>query len=130
LTILGTIFSLILTLFFYFLSIALIFVSIPLFLCKLIIVSKVVMKKVVQITQLKKECQKNKVALECHCPLVPLVSLFLSNTLRKWDRLCIRKYCVGTKGVSQVYHLSFDDNKVLKIINWILLKVYSSVQDH
>jgi len=26
---------------------------------------------------------------------------------------------VGTKGVSQVYHLSFDDNKVLKIINWI-----------
>jgi len=37
---------------------------------------------------------------------------------------------VGTKGVSQVYHLSFDDNKVLKIINWILLKVYSSVQDH
>jgi len=27
--------------------------------------------------------------------------------------------CVGTKGVSQVYHLSFDDNKVLKIINWI-----------
>ena len=37
---------------------------------------------------------------------------------------------VGTKGVSQVYHLGFDDNKVLKIINWILLKVYSSVQDH
>jgi len=37
---------------------------------------------------------------------------------------------VGTKGVSQLYHLSFDDNKVLKIINWILLKVYSSVQDH
>jgi len=37
---------------------------------------------------------------------------------------------VGTKGVSQVYHLSFDDNKVLKIINWILLKVDSSVQDH
>jgi len=28
-------------------------------------------------------------------------------------------YFVGTKGVSQVYHLSFDDNKVLKIINWI-----------
>jgi len=26
---------------------------------------------------------------------------------------------VGTKGVSQLYHLSFDDNKVLKIINWI-----------
>ena len=26
---------------------------------------------------------------------------------------------VGTKGVSQVYHLGFDDNKVLKIINWI-----------
>ena len=26
---------------------------------------------------------------------------------------------VGTKGVSQVYHLSFDDNKVLKTINWI-----------
>jgi len=26
---------------------------------------------------------------------------------------------VGTKGVSQIYHLSFDDNKVLKIINWI-----------
>jgi len=37
---------------------------------------------------------------------------------------------VGTKGVSQLYHFSFDDNKVLKIINWILLKVYSSVQDH
>jgi len=32
---------------------------------------------------------------------------------------------VGTKGVSQVYHLSFDDNKVLKIINWTMLKVYS-----
>jgi len=40
------------------------------------------------------------------------------------------KISVGTKGVSQVYHLSFDDNKVLKIINWILLKVYSSVHDH
>jgi len=26
---------------------------------------------------------------------------------------------VGTKGVSKLYHLSFDDNKVLKIINWI-----------
>ena len=26
---------------------------------------------------------------------------------------------VGTKGASQIYHLSFDDNKVLKIINWI-----------
>ena len=26
---------------------------------------------------------------------------------------------VGTKGVSQLRHLSFDDNKVLKIINWI-----------
>ena len=26
---------------------------------------------------------------------------------------------VGTKGVSQIYHLSFEDNKVLKIINWI-----------
>jgi len=26
---------------------------------------------------------------------------------------------VGTKGVSQIYHLSFDDNKVLKIIYWI-----------
>ena len=26
---------------------------------------------------------------------------------------------VGTKGVSQLYHLSFDDNKVLKTINWI-----------
>jgi len=26
---------------------------------------------------------------------------------------------VGTKGVSQFYHLSFDDNKILKIINWI-----------
>jgi len=39
-------------------------------------------------------------------------------------------WSVGTKGVSQLYHLSFDDNKVLKIINWILLKVYSSVQDH
>jgi len=25
--------------------------------------------------------------------------------------------CVGTNGVSQIYHLSFDDNKVLKIIN-------------
>ena len=37
---------------------------------------------------------------------------------------------VGTKGVSKLYHLSFDDNKVLKIINWILLKVYLSVQDH
>jgi len=32
--------------------------------------------------------------------------------------VCV-KGCVGTKGVSQVYHLSFDDNKVLKIINWI-----------
>jgi len=32
--------------------------------------------------------------------------------------LCYVLY-VGTKGVSQVYHLSFDDNKVLKIINWI-----------
>jgi len=41
-----------------------------------------------------------------------------------------RHELVGTKGVSQVYHLSFDDNKVLKIINWILLKVYSSVHDH
>jgi len=37
---------------------------------------------------------------------------------------------VGTKGVLQLYHLSFDDNKVLKIIYWIMLKVYSSVQDH
>jgi len=27
--------------------------------------------------------------------------------------------CVGTKGVSQNHLLSFDDNKVLKIINWI-----------
>jgi len=27
--------------------------------------------------------------------------------------------CVGTKGVSQNHHLSFDNNKVLKIINWI-----------
>jgi len=26
---------------------------------------------------------------------------------------------VGTKGVSQLYHLIFDDNKVLKITNWI-----------
>jgi len=26
---------------------------------------------------------------------------------------------VGTKGVSQNHLLSFDDNKVLKIINWI-----------
>ena len=26
---------------------------------------------------------------------------------------------VGTKGVSQLRHLIFDDNKVLKIINWI-----------
>jgi len=43
--------------------------------------------------------------------------------------LCYNKVCVGTKGVSQLYHLSFDDNKVLKIFNWILLKVYSSVQD-
>ena len=39
-------------------------------------------------------------------------------------------HTVGTKGVSQLYHLSFDDNKVLKIINWMLLKVYSSVHDH
>ena len=31
----------------------------------------------------------------------------------------LRVMIVGTKGVSQVYHLSFDDNKVLKIINWI-----------
>jgi len=34
-----------------------------------------------------------------------------------WLRL--KDKVVGTKGVSQVYHLSFDDNKVLKIINWI-----------
>ena len=33
------------------------------------------------------------------------------------------EHCVGTNGVSQLYHLCFDDNKVLKIINWILLKV-------
>jgi len=26
---------------------------------------------------------------------------------------------VGTKGVSQNHLLSFDDNKVLKIVNWI-----------
>jgi len=26
---------------------------------------------------------------------------------------------VGTKGVSQYHLLSFDDNKVLKIVNWI-----------
>jgi len=27
--------------------------------------------------------------------------------------------CVGTKGVSQNHLLSFDDNKVLKMVNWI-----------
>ena len=37
---------------------------------------------------------------------------------------------VGTKGVSQVYHLSFDDNKVLKNYQLDLLNIYSSVQDH
>jgi len=31
----------------------------------------------------------------------------------------LEAHSVGTKGVSQVYHLNFDDNKVLKIINWI-----------
>jgi len=31
----------------------------------------------------------------------------------------LKNMYVGTKGVSQVYHFSFDDNKVLKIINWI-----------
>ena len=31
----------------------------------------------------------------------------------------VRSQCVGTKGVSQYHLLSFDDNKVLKIINWI-----------
>jgi len=30
-----------------------------------------------------------------------------------------RQKFVGTKGVSQNHLLSFDDNKVLKIINWI-----------
>jgi len=36
--------------------------------------------------------------------------------------LCLDDFdvlAVGTKGVSQNHLLSFDDNKVLKIINWI-----------
>jgi len=37
---------------------------------------------------------------------------------------------VGTKGVSQVYHLSFDDNKVLKNYQLDMLNIYSSVQDY
>jgi len=36
---------------------------------------------------------------------------------------------VGAKGVSQNHLLSFDDNKVLKIINWICKSICSSVQD-
>jgi len=43
--------------------------------------------------------------------------------------MCAQDF-VGTKGVSQNHLLSFDDNKVLKIINWILLNICSSVQDH
>jgi len=45
--------------------------------------------------------------------------LSLSTIKEKLYRKQLCGYHVGTKGVSQVYHLSFDDNKVLKIINWI-----------
>ena len=41
----------------------------------------------------------------------------------------LRGLCVGTNGVSQNHLLSFDDNKVLKIINWICKTICSSVQD-
>ena len=39
--------------------------------------------------------------------------------LEESHRSSLSIHPVGTKGVSQIYHLSFDDNKVLKIINWI-----------
>jgi len=45
--------------------------------------------------------------------------------VRAWDgyglpiNLWKLLYYVGTKGVSQNHRLSFDDNKVLKIVNWI-----------
>jgi len=35
--------------------------------------------------------------------------------VRNWTSDHMFKDTVGTKGVSQFYHLSFDDNKVLKL---------------
>jgi len=47
------------------------------------------------------------------------IEFYTSICAHDWIKGNARDPRVGTKGVSQVYHLSFDDNKVLKIINWI-----------
>jgi len=39
--------------------------------------------------------------------------------MKSYHDTLLRVDFVGTKGVSQYHLLSFDNNKVLKIINWI-----------
>jgi len=50
--------------------------------------------------------------LTCEGEICPVIKKIVDKTKKDANG-------VGTKGVSQNHLLSFDDNKVLKIINWI-----------
>jgi len=58
-------------------------------------------------------------SLQCFVSKTPLINYICILGHQVFVLYVFLLACVGTKGVSQLYHLSFDDNKVLKIINWI-----------
>jgi len=75
-------------------------------------------KRTLAATHLKLTKDENDISVD-QSMYRSMIRSLLYLTASRQDITFVIGVCVGTKGVSQLRHLSFDDNKVLKIINWI-----------